>query len=517
MPEIYRSLVVVLAIAMMVFAFAKAPMVAMGMSLADFKLRRNLWFGITLAAFLSNNFWVFCAVTACLLVYGVKRDSNTLALVFAVLFAVPLFRAEIGGLGIINYLFEITYFRLISIVVLFPLYLSVRKAPGNTAFGVALHEKLLAMYLVLGLLLQFPTDTFTNILRTAFYLFIDVYLPYYVASRYIKDTKTFRDVLAAFVLASLLIGCIGVFEFAKSWLLYSNVTGALGLHWPLGGYLNRGDSLRALATSGQPIVLGYVLAVALGFYPFISSKIGSKTIRMLGLLALLAGLIAPLSRGPWVGAVVGVFVLIATSAKPWYFLSRIIVSTFILFMASLATPYGAVVLDHLPFVGNVDNDNVIYRERLLTNSLKVIARNPFFGSQDFYETPEMEELRSGGEDGIIDLVNSYLGIALSRGIVGLSLFAGFFLSIAGAIFYKVKNTKMEDQEVSMLGRVLLAVLAGILVTIYTVSSITLVPIIYWLVSGLGICYVKNIRERMEPVNQIKSIPSGFKKLQVHGR
>ena len=80
MPEILRSLIVVLFIAFTVFHFGKKTFVSMGMSEADFVLRRNAWLIITLAAFLTHNFWIFCAVTTGAVVYAAKRDSSKLSL-----------------------------------------------------------------------------------------------------------------------------------------------------------------------------------------------------------------------------------------------------------------------------------------------------------------------------------------------------------------------------------------------------------------------------------------------------
>jgi hypothetical protein len=41
--------------------------------------------------------------------------------------------------------------------------------------------------------------------------------------------------------------------------------------------------------------------------------------------------------------------------------------------------------------------------------------------------------------------------------------------------------------------VLLATLIGILVIIFTVSSITFIPVVYWSVAGLGVAYIQMVR------------------------
>jgi O-antigen ligase len=102
----------------------------------------------------------------------------------------------------------------------------------------------------------------------------------------------------------------------------------------------------------------------------------------------------------------------------------------------------------------------------------------------------MEELRSGGDDGIIDLVNTYLAVALRFGLVGLCLFVGFFVTLAMGVFKAAKKNHEINNELSLLGRVLLSVLLGVLLIIYTVSSITHVPIIYWMLAGLCFSYLR---------------------------
>ena len=94
----------------------------------------------------------------------------------------------------------------------------------------------------------------------------------------------------------------------------------------------------------------------------------------------------------------------------------------------LASPAGRTIIDYLPFVGTVDAGTVTYRERLFDISIEVIKQNPVLGAADVMQLPVMQQLRQGA--GIIDIVNTYLLVALVTGLVGLSLFAGFFIAVA---------------------------------------------------------------------------------------
>jgi hypothetical protein len=482
MPEILRSLIVVLVIAFTVFHFGKKTFIAMGMSEADFEVRRNSWLIITLAAFLANNFWIFCAVTTGVLVYARKKDSSKVSLFIALLFAVPLFSAEITGLGIINYFFALNYFRLLSLLLLFPAFLALRRLSTSAPFGSLLPDKFILAFILIGLVLQAPVDSATNVSRTAFYAFIDVFLPYYVASRALKNTKVIHDFCASFVMAVVLLAGVGMVEYLKGWLFYSNLSSALGAEWGYGNYLARGGSVRALASTGQPIVLGYVCAVALGLYFAVQNNIRTISIRVSITFVLVAGLFASVSRGPWLGAALIAIVFVALGPKPWIALPKMALATAAFALVLLATPFSEKIIDLLPFVGGVDVQTIEFRNTLLESSIEVISRNPFFGSFDALATSEMEALRAGG---IIDVVNSYIALTLSGGLITLSIFVGFFVTIVLQLFLMHRETQLNETG-GNIRRALIASLLGIVLIIYTVSSITFVPIVYWLVGGLGV-------------------------------
>lgn len=489
MPEHLRALIVILALAIVVFTFARVPACAMAITPKDFGRRRNLWLAITLTAFLSHDFWVFIAVTATLLLIALQRESNKFAMYFFLLLVVPPIAQRISGLGIINYFFEIHYIRLLSFVILLPAFWILKTRSDVAPFGKSLSDKLIAGYIILLFGLTLTVSSFTDTLRTAvFYPFLDIFLPYYVASRSVKNVQDFRDVLMAFVVTALVMSAIGAFEAVRHWLLYSSLAEAQGINWSWGNYLEReGAGLRAQVSAGQPIVFGYVIAVAFGFFLYLQKSISNTWLRSLGLVTLAAGLSASLSRGPWVGAVVMLLVFIATGEFPIQRLFKISFLIAVGALAMLATPFGDKIIDLLPFIGTVEDVNVTYRTRLLEIGINFILQNPLFGAYDFFLSAEAQELKQG--EGIIDLVNTFLAIGLSSGLVGLTLFSGFFASIAFDIFRAMRGMTKKENDLHLLGQALFSTLIGILVIIFTVSSVLAIPVIYWSVSGLCLAYV----------------------------
>ena len=490
MPEHFRALVVILVLAGVVFAMARRPAADL-IPENDFIRRRNLWFVLTLLAFISHSFWVYAAVTVVVLSVARKREHNPVALFFLLLFLVPPASAQIPGFGLINYFIDLNYVRLLSLCVLLPAFLTLRRREDTRAFGRTWPDKLLAANLVLTSLLLLRETTVTDTLRQSFYLFTDVFLPYYVASRALKNLSDFKDALLGFVLAAMVMSLIGLFEFARSWLLYSALIGAMGMQWEMSSYLNRGGLLRASVTTGQAIALGLVITVAIGFYLFLQESVRSKMQRRLGALLLAGGLFAPLSRGPWIGAVGMLMVYIATGRNAIKRLMLLGLAGLLSLPLLTLVPGGQKVLDLLPFIGSVDVENITYRQRLFDNALIVIQRNPWLGSFDFRKTPEMQSMIQG--EGIIDIVNTYIGIALSFGLIGLTIFVAFFATTLYGIRKGMREFPDKDDEGRRLGRALFATLAGILVTIVTVSSITVIPVVYWSVAGLGVAYAQMAR------------------------
>jgi O-antigen ligase len=172
----------------------------------------------------------------------------------------------------------------------------------------------------------------------------------------------------------------------------------------------------------------------------------------------------------------------------------------------LVSRAGQALVDYLPFVGTVEAHNVLYRERLLEISLGVVLDHPFFGAWDFLQLPVMQQLRQG--QGIIDIVNTYLGVALASGLVGLALFCGFFLVVLVQLFAAMRRAGARDGEPYALGQALSCALLGILVMIFTTSSIGLIALIYWAIAGMGVAYARMLAVQPDPQHDFRFVAAG---------
>lgn len=493
----FTTLAFILFLATIVFVFSSKAFSSL-MPVEQFKRWRNSWYAVTLVAFLSSNFWIFIILCGLYVLYIAKREVNIFALYYVLLLAIPPFTKSIPGIGV-DYFFPMNYPQLLSFALLLPIYLSQRSKLETIPFGKTVPDKMILATMLLTFSLSLRGTTFTDALRYGVSIFTDIFLPYYAASRAIQNMNQLKNVMIAFVIACLVAAAIGIFEFRSSWLLYNTLDDALGAPWSMGSYLGRGEDIRAISSLGHPLVLGYVVMVALGFYLFIAPSIKSIIIRLLGIGVLSAGLFVTLSRGPWVG---GAALIIAfLGSGPNFFRKFTIIALIALLTIPTLKiiPGGNKVLDILPFMGTKEQFNVEYREKLLENSMKVIIKNPLFGVYDAREEAEMQELVQG--EGIIDVVNTYIGVALSRGLVGLALFVGFFLLVLWRTYKTMRRFPKKSEE-HLCGRSLIACLIAILVTIYTVSEVGIISIIYWSLAGLMLSYSRIIKS--SPSNNSES-------------
>jgi O-antigen ligase len=484
MPENIRALIVVLALAVPAF-YVGRQLAASVIATREFAVWRNVWFAVTVAAFLSGSFLVFAAIETMICLYARAARAATPALFVVLLLAVPQVDLPIRGYELFNYLFDINNARLLAIVLLLPIMFATGGSGRRNGGVYLMPDRLIVGYVLL--LIALNSENFVQFLRSVTVLLLDVLIPYFAFSRLVTSVADLRRVFLAFIISALPMSLIGIFEAAKGWLLY----GSFVYDWRgdlMMRYLFREGTLRPNASATGSIVLGFVIMVAIGCVLALWQSIGSRRSLGIALAILGAGLLATLSRGPWVGAMVLVLVYLATSTNALANLVRFVVVGAIVLLPLLLSPVGDRLLAFLPFTGSVDAGSVIYRQRLFDSAIPVIERNPWFGSRDFLLTPEMQEMIQGQH--MVDLVNTYLGIALNSGLVGL----GFFLAFFGTILIGLRRVlKFEAVRKTGLGAYTcasVATLIAVMVTIGTASSVDFIPYVYWSFAGLCVALIR---------------------------
>lgn len=484
MPEHLKDLAVILLLASLVYLFARRTVWNL-IDRADLGRRRNAWLLLTVASFLFTNFWLFALIAVAILAYAAQRDSSRVALFFSLLFVMPAASTTVSGFGLINYLISMDYLRLLTLAVLLPAWFKLSSRGDSAPFGRTGPDKFLIVFSVVSTVLQLRETSFADAMRYGFNLCVDIILPYLVVSRSLRTPQDFRDAMLSFVLAAMVLALIAIAETLFFHLFYRPPLVRMGLDWNFLNYLARNSMLRAAGSTGHPISLGYVMVMAIAFFIFVKHSIANPRIRLLGMALLLAGVVAPFSRGPWIGGVVFMVVFLLTGANPFKRLAKVLMAALVVVPLLSVLPGGHVVIDLLPFIGTTEEVNVHHRENLIDAAYVVVMRNPIFGSVTYGAAPEIQALLLGG---IIDIVNTYILLALEIGLVGLGLFVGVFVLVAFGIHRVIRSLPADADEARLLGRVLLAALLATMVTIFTTSSITVIPIVYWSLAGMGVAY-----------------------------
>jgi O-antigen ligase len=507
----FKALVYVLAIATLVFWLAK-PIALRFTSNLDFLRRRNVWLALTFVAFLSPNFWLFVLVATPVLVWAGRKDTNPIAFYLLLLHVVPDIPINISIIGI-NALFQLNNYRLLSICVLIPTAWRVKRS--NTAAdsrGLTSMDYLLLAFGALQILVYVPPnmlnqvpfpDSPTNVLRRAFLFFVDTYILYYVVSRTCSSRSAILDAMATFYLTSVVMALVSVFESLRHWLLYADIIVRWGQNLVNGYSYTRGGSVRAQASAGHALALGYLLAIAFGFWLYLQSRLKSAWMRIVGAIVLWLGLVASYSRGPWIGAAAAymAFAALGPSALSRLFKATVIVT--LLVGALSLTPAGEKLINTVPFLGGTaDDSTVAYRHRLAERSWELILENPLLG--DGSVLFKMEDLRQG--EGIIDVVNTYAEMALFYGLVGLSLFVSFIMIALLKMYGVAKKAALSDPDVGRLGMALVATILGVLLMLENSSFIQGLPIMFYVLAGLAAAYIR-LDKAKQPAMRPPALPT----------
>lgn len=514
MPINVKELIVVLALSTLVFVLGKGTALHF-MDESDFKRRRNIWLLLSAAAFLSPNFWIFVLVAAPALYIGGRRDTNPLAFYLILMTVIPSIGIQIPTTGLgINQLFELDILRLLSFCVLIPAALRIRKSkdPDRT-HGLQGTDLLLLCFGLLTVVLYVAPDdpsqayshsSYTNALRQAFLFIADTYVLYYVASRSCTNRRAIVDALASFCLACTVMSVIAGFESVKHWLLYTDLYRRWGGDQLEQAYLFRAGLLRAVASTGNALILGYLLAVAFGFWLYLQSHLKRLVPRVAVAAVLWLGVLASFSRGPLLGALLIYFSYAAFRPGGT---SRLIKAGLVFLVVAavfLASPVGDKITATLPFMGGHEAQGTLtYREQLLARSWQLIQAHPYLGDQQALS--KMQDLRQG--QGIIDVVNTYVEVTLFYGFVGLAIFLAFILSGLSKAIAVARSPLQPYPDWPLLGASLAACMAGVLLMLADCSFISECATTFFALVGIALAYFRISKRPAPDVAHVPPTPS----------
>lgn len=465
MPNHIKAYIVVMAIGFMCHLLWQRA--SNGLKIAGYEasyIRRigqqyfNAWMLLTSCMFLSSNYYIFLLLSFLLIVVLRKRLPIHVqgGLYIVLLLGAPSLSKTIPGVFGLQQLVQTSWPMVLGLT-----FFLTSKSGRFFVMKNGLDWVIVLFFLTVGLLLL-RKPSFTDGLRDMFIFFNLICMPYFIAKKISSDIVSVKFVLLGYIFIALILSSIAVFSSLKHWNVYQSLNGSLALEeMTITGYKYRGGFLRASATVGS-IQLAIICFCAVMIYSYLLSDVQKSIFKKMGLLLLFLSIVLTFSRGPWLIGL-GVLMLYFTMARGskgiFYFVSGLIGFGLLLYMSGMFDPVMQGLLLR-------DSGNVDYRQQLLKLGIAEVMKNPLLGNLNFRNSADLQVLRQG--EGIVDIVNTYLQIALGYGVLALVFFVYAILIWPVNVYRRAK--KYGDPEILGTARVYLMVLFGIAGMIFTVSS-----------------------------------------------
>jgi len=445
-------------------------------SIETFRSRRNIWIILTVLGLISPSIWIYLLIAFPLVYRAARLDPNPAALFILIYFAVPNAQVSIPGLPF--EIFPIGHHRILALAFLvhiFQVKLSLNSGAKKTFDGMFL---LLLAFVFLKFGLDTPYRSLTHNLREAILLLLDIVFAFLILSIFSNKKERILDCFSMWVLAAVLLSVVGIFEYFNGWLLFAGINARWGDE-NVFAFLLRAGNLRSQASTGHSLGLGLWLAIAWPFFLVIQRDKERLSLKLFFGALILMGLWSSGSRGPWLVTLISTLIYFGMNPRGASHGVQDISKILILIVAILISPVGNIVIPYIPFVGTIDSFNVDYRVRLFEVCVDIIKSNPFFGNP--FALSKMESLRQG--QGIIDVVNGYLQIAVFHGLIALSIFVillvvALIRAIRG---WKAAREKHPDQ--AYIGASLVAALTGCILYVATAGVDTMIFMLLGFISG----------------------------------
>ncbi len=244
-------------------------------------------------------------------------------------------------------------------------------------------------------------------------------------------------------------------------------------------YLPDRETIRAVGTAVDPNVLGVTLAVALvaGVSLALTFARGRAVLLWIVVLVIVPGLVFSMSRGAWLGACAGAFVLIwhRRPAVAWLLLAAA--------AAAVAAPVRIGALEHLRSGFLARDPAAALRIEELRQVPRVLETSPAFGVGFLTEPVARYSL---------EISNAFLWIAERTGLLG----AGFYLaSVAGVLAASLRRLRERPEMVGILAAFIAATVSGLVD--HHIASMPHLTAMYWLLGGslAGICAAEPVPSR----------------------
>lgn len=358
----------------------------------------------------------------------------------------------------INFLAVVSNSRIAVVVILLPLLFYAR-SPDRPQRGWSLADFAVIAFAAYTAAMVAQALNVTSGFRFFAEQFMILIVPYMALVRAVDSDDALETCLRGFLACAVILAAVTFISTLKQWDFYRLFEPPSVMGIP--DY--RGGLLRISATANTHS-LGFYLAAGMLLLEYLKHRMSLGFIRLNLLRAFLfIGLFATGSRGAMVGLGLGygvyaMFAMRSTVLRTTYFA--------LLVLGVVAGSVWLFETDHSEIdpYGTFD-----YRKQLLITSLEYIRSHFLFGNIGFMSSGKFDHLIQG--QGIIDITNLYLQIALSYGFIGFALFFLIFLqSVYGLLVGAWREARHGDRSTCA---VLLAILVGWLTLIATTSDVAL--------------------------------------------
>jgi len=421
---------------------------------------------------------VLLVVIAFVAWFSVRSTSGSaaerLSIYGLLLIALPPVSVSLDGLVGINRLLDLGVGRVLCLVLLLPAAMSLLKEKNkkNTAGLRFLDLTILGyeFYSAVVFWLGYSEANALNLMRLLVEILLDTWLPYYVFSRGIKTKDDLRLLFFCLFIAMTFAAAVAVSESVLKWHLYSGLQEFYGIRWQASSYLYRGDALRVEAMAPQPILLAFTLMFGLGLWVWLAGGRWRKWFSWVLVSIFLMAIAATLSRGPMLATgvlLVSIFSFRFLSPKAYKLILLCLVISFFLMKMFGADELIMGLLSDVFGKNEDDLGTIDYRRQLLDTAIELIKQSPLLGVPDY--AAHMEHLRQG--EGLIDLVNSYVVIALNSGLIGLVFYLLPFVVGINALLNSMGVVRVGENNGSKLfSQVFVSLTVAALLAIFTTST-----------------------------------------------
>lgn len=372
-------------------------------------------------------------------------------LVFPIFYS---FRVPFPGL---NYLIDLTLWMILVARFLVPL--AVRDIKPITVV-----DALFFAFVFLMFTLDFRGVSITEGVRRGVVTAAWLLVPF-LAFRNVMEKSQARDrVWEALLVVSLLLAASNIFIQLVQWDFFF-------FNRPIGVEVRFG-LLRANTTLATGL-FGFICATGVLILAHYRTLLrGGRIFRLLVYAMLLLGVLSSGARAA---------ILVLPLMLVIMFMLKVVDPRALGLLAAVSAASHSVVIDlvmRVDFSRFVDPFNIEYRQRLLAISMEQIRQNPLIGDQNFISHPRFLPLIQGQQT--IDIVNSYLQIALEYGLPALLAYVGAFLFGIMKLATRIKFVTAARTRCSLL----LTVTIGYLFLIATTSMTSYVSLVGIVLLGL---------------------------------